>query len=727
MIGIESRVCRLLNQLWGIFLRVVAIYFLIPCPLYAANWYVNDNNTTGDIFTTSVGNDVNSGSASDPFLTINKAISVASPGDTIFIDVGTFNEIVTINFDNLSLIGVDSSATGTVISLTIQASQKVGLLIKNLRVDIIYWTGVSNSHIEGVEGHGGPSFNLNECSNNLFNNNVCANGIQLINCPNNTITHNIVNSSLDEGGSQISEGLLVEQSSGNNIISNTIFSNLNGMLITNCSDNRVINNTFISNNTAIIILAGCINTIVANNLISSNNVGIFINSNPAEVNIFSQNDISGNPFGGVQFWDDASGSIFSKNNITDDVLIFRTLIAPERVFVRNWWGTTDSQAIQNRLMGTGASLISYIPFRLGIVDTASNVDTIAPFAPDIVAVDTSGGRITLRWNAVTTNEEGVPYTGDLGGYRIYRDTASNPNRRTPIASVSATETSFVDTGVSDTNPVYYVLTSFDTRSPYPNESFYGAESSAVVMVNTPVGNQVAVTFPAEDVTVTFASVTSAGVTTVSRISADTPIPGFEVADCNPDKFFVITTTATFTTARVEVIYDPSCFVPPPSINQQKMALRLLHFNGVPPDPDDVTQSNQLGQNKLTSIPLSSFSPFVVAVPVVKAMVRVEPQTLEQKSATRGNGVLTLFVEGIEDAMISDIIPESVRLLGASPIRSELAGGQGKPGGRLLLQYRRGDLDLSQLIPGTITSVDVTGILQDGRRMRGTAAIFLRGN
>lgn len=245
-----------------------------------------------------------------------------------------------------------------------------------------------------------------------------------------------------------------------------------------------------------------------------------------------------------------------------------------------------------------------------------------------------------------------------------------------------------------------------------------------VSVNTPVGNQVAVNFATESMSVTFANVSVAGQTTVTRVAADTPIPGFQVADCNPAEFFVITTTATFTTAKIEVTYDPSCFVPPPSVNQQKMALRLLHFDGVAPDPDDVTQSNQLGQNKLTSIPLSSFSPFVVAVPVVKAAVRVEPQTLEQKSATRGNGVLTLFVEGIEDAAISDIIPETVRLLGASPVRSELAG-QGKSGGRLLLQYRRGDLDLSRLTPGAITSVEVTGVLQDGRRMRGTAAIFLR--
>lgn len=58
--------------------------------------YVNDNSTTGDVFTTAVGNDANPGTATAPFATISYAISQASNGTNIYVDAGTYAENIDV-------------------------------------------------------------------------------------------------------------------------------------------------------------------------------------------------------------------------------------------------------------------------------------------------------------------------------------------------------------------------------------------------------------------------------------------------------------------------------------------------------------------------------------------------------------------------------------------------------------------------------------------------------
>ena len=60
-------------------------------------YYVNDNSTVGDGYTTAIGNDATgTGSPSAPFATVQKAISTASSGDSIYIDAGTYFEDVMV-------------------------------------------------------------------------------------------------------------------------------------------------------------------------------------------------------------------------------------------------------------------------------------------------------------------------------------------------------------------------------------------------------------------------------------------------------------------------------------------------------------------------------------------------------------------------------------------------------------------------------------------------------
>lgn len=60
--------------------------------------YVNDGSSTGDVFTTNPGNDLNSGTSSSPYLTIQKAVTMANCYDTIFVDAGSYtNSTLSVN------------------------------------------------------------------------------------------------------------------------------------------------------------------------------------------------------------------------------------------------------------------------------------------------------------------------------------------------------------------------------------------------------------------------------------------------------------------------------------------------------------------------------------------------------------------------------------------------------------------------------------------------------
>ncbi|MBI2729438.1 MAG: DUF1565 domain-containing protein [Sphingobacteriales bacterium] len=73
-------------------------------------YYVNDNSTTGDVFTNTAGNDANAGTATAPFATIQYAVNIAAANDIIYVDAGTYTEQVTIT-KGLTIIGAGQNAT----------------------------------------------------------------------------------------------------------------------------------------------------------------------------------------------------------------------------------------------------------------------------------------------------------------------------------------------------------------------------------------------------------------------------------------------------------------------------------------------------------------------------------------------------------------------------------------------------------------------------------------
>ena len=62
----------------------------------ASTFYINDNATKGDIYTTAIGNDSNDGTTvSTPKLSIWATYQKAQEADTIVIDTGSYNELST--------------------------------------------------------------------------------------------------------------------------------------------------------------------------------------------------------------------------------------------------------------------------------------------------------------------------------------------------------------------------------------------------------------------------------------------------------------------------------------------------------------------------------------------------------------------------------------------------------------------------------------------------------
>ena len=67
---------------------------LVPSALLSQKWYVNDENRTGDVFTTAIGSKYNSGKTNDaPHNSLTYILQNAKKGDTVFIDFGNYPEI----------------------------------------------------------------------------------------------------------------------------------------------------------------------------------------------------------------------------------------------------------------------------------------------------------------------------------------------------------------------------------------------------------------------------------------------------------------------------------------------------------------------------------------------------------------------------------------------------------------------------------------------------------
>ncbi|CAG5077378.1 PKD domain-containing protein [Parvicella tangerina] len=94
---------------------ITALLLCIVSTSFSATFYVNDNDQTFDLYCSAVGNNSNTGlTPADPFETLAQAISLASAGDLILVDAGTYTDMnisLTPTLNNLTIRGASVSTT----------------------------------------------------------------------------------------------------------------------------------------------------------------------------------------------------------------------------------------------------------------------------------------------------------------------------------------------------------------------------------------------------------------------------------------------------------------------------------------------------------------------------------------------------------------------------------------------------------------------------------------
>ncbi|RMH59853.1 MAG: hypothetical protein D6679_00615, partial [Candidatus Hydrogenedentota bacterium] len=483
-------------------------------------WYLNNNSTAGDSFTTAIGNDANDGlSPAFPKLTLDDVLPRLSPGDTLYIDSGTFNRATQITLDGTGsaggetgvwIIGVDSS--GSIINFTgavdllvnkidrlhfrdlgikganvglkldssdstsvervyINAPANVGLLLTNSDSCTISQVAVVNGGNHGINLQ--TNSNFNSISHCLVDNATFSGILFNANADTNTITNC---RSINNGNHGISSDLSLFTRIENCTISDN---SQYGVFITNASHRAQISSNEISGNGLDGIRIEANNAVVRYNRSRFNNgAGVWVFSGSgAKVN---ENEFDSNATYSARF--QVAPSSFKKNNITPEPnQLNRVRIEVSGIdFRRNWWGTTDSGEIRHSIDSANVTFTAdFMPFRLGRVDTDAGSDTVAPSAPTGVTASALGPTsIRVSWNAVLTDEETDGNPVNLNGYNIYRSEVEDTSWWKKVGSVGAGVTHYDDAGLTTGTKYYYRVTAFDNTSPDSNESYYSSIVSA---------------------------------------------------------------------------------------------------------------------------------------------------------------------------------------------------------------------------------------------------------
>lgn len=298
---------------------------------YDLNTYVDAGNNSG----------IEDGTKTYPYNTISEGLVVATPGESVIVNAGTYNEQLVIN-KGIILKGLNQDNT------FITGNGLTGNLI-NLAADHIT---ISDFTIEGANstiiGIYFDSFSFVNINNNLIKDNKDY-GLCYSNS-NPTIENNIIKNN-GSSGIEVGTGGMGE------IKNNYIISNKYGMRTCKDSSPKISNNEINNNSDSGIYCRESAVPIIFYNTISNNkNCGILIDSNlgnvvnpdigneyPSGENSPGGNEITGNTNYGVRnktnhpikaeknWWGDAAGPKWSGNNTTTG----------DRVYWDNANGTID--------------------------------------------------------------------------------------------------------------------------------------------------------------------------------------------------------------------------------------------------------------------------------------------------------------------------------------------------------------------------------------------------
>ena len=296
------------------------------------SYYVNDGSTAGDVFTTAVGNDANSGKTPDaPMANLASLLSLykLQPGDTVYIDSGTYNLSSNLVLgagvsgtpaNPINFVGAGNSTilarAGTAVSTdVIDVNGAHDLSFSNLALtggldgfDINDFSNSANISLSGldVSKFGGVNFN-----NGIFVG-VGSTGFSLT----NSFIHDPVGGS-NQIGLKLSDP--TNYQTLNATVTGNTFKNLGYGVEGGYNNNVTIsNNTFLNNSVAGISVAqsivnGAILNVTNNVVTGGGGVGIYVGASYSGSVVASGNKVSGIANGtGIQ----VQGGVLAQNNET---------------------------------------------------------------------------------------------------------------------------------------------------------------------------------------------------------------------------------------------------------------------------------------------------------------------------------------------------------------------------------------------------------------------------
>jgi hypothetical protein len=147
------------------------MFFYTSFKSFSATYYVNDGNTTGDFYCTTIGNNANNGlSPSTPKATLTNLLAsyagILTSGDIIQIDAGTFNDInIVLNIAGISITGAGPEKTVfDNAGASADANRLFDITANNITIEGIYIKGYNR-------GTGGASaLQVSSVSGVIFNN-----------------------------------------------------------------------------------------------------------------------------------------------------------------------------------------------------------------------------------------------------------------------------------------------------------------------------------------------------------------------------------------------------------------------------------------------------------------------------------------------------------------------------------------------------------------------------
>jgi len=96
-------------------LTLIILFALMFCVAgNATTYYVNDNSTFADTYTTAIGNNANPGTTASPFADLTFAMTVVVSGDSILVDAGNYTDtdvIIPVSISDLTIQGASMSTT----------------------------------------------------------------------------------------------------------------------------------------------------------------------------------------------------------------------------------------------------------------------------------------------------------------------------------------------------------------------------------------------------------------------------------------------------------------------------------------------------------------------------------------------------------------------------------------------------------------------------------------